>query len=430
MILPSRCRLFLSGLAVTLLGACDRPTAPQARDQIENAERGVLEGRLSLGDLHLEKLLYNSVGPYMWFPADTLTVERDGETTRYLAHVVERVYLPPSRAGGRPYVKRTLLAWDKENHRGLAFAADDSVADIVSPTRRLTAEDTPERIWRRPAFAVQSERDARDAWFGTEGRVDFGVATKVGPCSLTQGNVGARFPIMDTDPGLTTTCDDVRFTMTGATLLEKRRTPERAGFLARWTSSKMSVRFDNQSVRGTRITTQCPDEPNPRTFLAWECYTYLLFWRDQTQFAAGLGLDVTRIEQPHDQDPYVQMLTAGVGGSSVSAPVHGVACCTAYAGPAHYTVRAPDGRTLRETDVAIASDDSLLKSIYWSSMSDVRDGMRALVLIPAIRFDHSMSRWAPLIIDLTILPCPAGKRRDNVSAPGNAYPAGGCYPTR
>src|SRR5207244_11805229 len=47
--------------AVFALAACDRPTAPQARDAIEKTERAILAGGMGL-DYRVEQLLHNALG--------------------------------------------------------------------------------------------------------------------------------------------------------------------------------------------------------------------------------------------------------------------------------------------------------------------------------------------------------------------------------
>jgi hypothetical protein len=122
----------------------------------------------------------------------------------------------------------------------------------------------------------------------------------------------------------------------------------------------------------------------------------------------------------------VQLVTAGSGEGLVS-------CCGPYGGPARYALYTPDGETLRQSQAVVASDDPFLKRLSFVDMSLFRDGSRMLFLIPADRFDRSMSRATPLILDLTILPCPADMRRGNSiggsSAVGGPPSWGRCYPT-
>jgi hypothetical protein len=58
----------------------------------------------------------------------------------------------------------------------------------------------------------------------------------------------------------------------------------------------------------------------------------------------------------------------------------------------------------------------------------VREGSRTLFF--GLRLGMPHNQYTPLLLDISILPCPEGMKRDDTVFPGNAYPGGGCYPVR
>src|SRR5439155_3442067 len=145
--------------------------------------------------------------------------------------------------------------------------------------------------------------------------------------------------------------------------------------LSRLMTPRRTLRIDAQELRGTCIVTRCTDQD-----LATECFQPLAYWRDNSQFASTLGVDVSRIQRAAETNPHRhwQAIVAGSG--------EGFDCCARYPGPARYVISEPNGSVVRRGETANASTDSPLKRIDWWQFHIFREGSRTLVFLPTHRF--------------------------------------------
>jgi hypothetical protein len=420
--MPTR-RILALAAACAIAAACDQPTAPQAREEIEKTELAVLSGGPQL-DFRLGQMFADAGGPGVLATGkfnDLVTVQRDGSPVRYVGTVIERVYLPPPSVGGKPIVKRLLLAWDRESRRGLAIAADEAATVVALPTKTLLDDNSADRLWSPRAFVIQNEQNGRQAWFGTEGQVAIIPGPTVGECPFKNTDPLAYFPSLGTSSKVGSICQQLQYTVSVAATLEKRRAVDDAGLFDRFRRSHMDVRLIGQSVSGSRIVTQCPDSLDMQMFPPMECMGYVGFWRDQSLFAPSIGLDVSRLRSPpHGMgEPYYDIINDGTGKA--------FACCSQSNAAVRYAVYAPNGTLIHSAIAPRAMRDSILQKLPWLDLQIFRDGTRVLALVPGRRFDRTAGHQ-PAIIDLTIIRCPDGLVRNDTSFPGNAYPDGGCYP--
>jgi hypothetical protein len=104
-----------------------------------------------------------------------------------------------------------------------------------------------------------------------------------------------------------------------------------------------------------------------------------------------------------------------------------ITCCYNTAAYLRYTIFTPDGAVVRHVDSVQAGADSIL-GVFWLGPS-LRDGSHTLVLTDARLFDRLASQQSMRVVDLALLPCPAGtKRNDAATSKNESMLDGGCYP--
>lgn len=416
-------KLFLVALVFAAGSGCDRPTAPQVRDQIEKTQAALLTGASSIGVRLLDDAISGGLEHSNLFPHDTISLEYDGRMLSAPATVMERVYLPPPSSGAAPYVRRTMILWNRDARIGIALAADDGVVSVTWPAREVTNDASARRLWGRIGFVTQIELEHADAWFGDEGAAAIEPAERVGPCRFNDMSQSMAFLYRDGSAKDGDACNYARYRVHATARLVHRDPSSGRGMLDAWTDAHRTLRVDQQDIPGTRIVTRCPlntmdamRAPQP----IFGCLTAFNFWRSQSQFAAETGVDLgrmTALEPNATGGPYVQQWIAGSGPA--------VACCSQFRGAVRYRIMHPNGTVLARGEAGNASADSILKYVELLRPV-VRDGSRVLILTQMPLISHNP--YTPVIVDLSVLPCAEGMRRNDAPFMGNAYPDGGCYP--
>jgi hypothetical protein len=337
---------------------------------------------------------------------------------------MEHVYLPTAGSGGAPYIRRMLMAFDPDSHREFAFESDDTVSTIVSPAaytaiaRGLNGLD---KYWGNVGFAVQLEEHNAEIWVGTTGNLEIAADARTGACSHSDLSSVMGFPFIDTPAPGGDTCQEMAYQVETSATLEHRNAKGQRDLLDRLTGRHITIHVARQTVPGVRIVTQCPepDGHNMPPFIMG-CMSRENFWRAQSQFATSLGIDLNRLTKtnPSSVSIHTQHVVEGAGPALM--------CCRNYAGHVRYTVYTPRGTVVRHVDDVEAAKDTVLRELWLER--ELRGGSRTLLLMPARYFDRSASQFALHVLDLTVLPCAAGLRRNDSSFFGNAYPDGGCYP--
>jgi hypothetical protein len=329
------------------------------------------------------------------YPRDSLTIERDGHRERYIATVVEREYLPgKTSAGGRPFVRRLLIAWNAELHRGFVITTNDSVSR-VSPRALLIghSDSSSARPWERVALVDASADDGSDRWTGTTGEVRLLVGARFAACPA--GGPYARHAT-DVGPYIEwlvsyEDCGRYRYRVSVSAEAEKAASARSSNTFSRLFGHPMSIRIPEQELPGTHIVETCRNVD----WIPTACDVFN-FWRSPSDFAAIRGakvpLDFNKLE-PIDQYAGVFHQTVSPG----SGPL--VRCCGFYDGPVKYTMYSPTGRVLMEATLPNARADTLHKFVR-SIDALVRYGSRTLYYFRAIPYR------SPAILDLTLLPCP------------------------
>lgn len=403
-----------------LAAACDRPTAPQVRDAVEKAQTEILSGFFQSRSAEQYLRIEYALERTNWYPKGMIEIERSGRPERYVATVMERVYLPPAVSGAAPYVRRMLIAWDSEAHRGIVLASDDSDATITFPTQALLEPTNPARLWQKVAFATQIESGARDAWYASEGALMFRLGPVAGPCTRLKYGGDFGFAFGEGDTKKADTCQEVTYRVSAAAVLEHRSPDTGPGVLDRWTTSKVNLRLPEATVPGIRIITQCPEWDGKSIEMVRGCMNAFDFWRDQAQFAPELGVDLSRMTSTGlDRGMFIQHWIVGYGPA--------FPCCVRLVNaPVRYTISTPNGTILRKVETNDAGKDTVLMKIDFLQDNVVREGSRTLFF--GLRLGMAHNQYTPLLLDISILPCPSGMKRDDTSFPGNAYPSGACYP--
>jgi hypothetical protein len=179
--------------------------------------------------------------------------------------------------------------------------------------------------------------------------------------------------------------------------------------------------MDAQTVPGLRVVTQCPDDFGPGMgsgIPIVQCMNRQNFWRSQSQFIRDLGIDVSALRRGGPFGDFVQTVTLGDGPA--------IDCCMHFDAQVRYTIFTPSGSIVRHVESAAFRKDSGLVRLELGPT--IRNNSRHLILAPARQFDRKANHYDMYVIDLTVLPCAPGMKRNDTSMMGNAYPDGACYP--
>ena len=390
-------RLAIAAALLTTIGACDRPTAPDTR-AVPPAAPATSSGPLTPDGypLHRSALLDRFVQVLAWnhiYPRDSLTVIVDGREERFIATVIEHVdEPPPSMRGARPYVQRTLMAWNHALNRGIIMTSEDAVATVAFPDFASRADEKKARLWQSLAVVNVTNEDGGDGWTGSEGELRFVDGPHTDSCPeyldipKNKTGDGWRYGFGYDD------CDRRSYRVSGFGELQKASSSHAATGLARWFTKAESFRIPDQELPGTRIVVRCPAVSVGAIPLRCDLFS---FFRAREQFAAQFGgqfsLDLQHLNGTDDlPTAYYQQLVAGRGAGF---PLFG-----GYLGPVKYTVYAPDGTMLETATVASAAHDTLLRNLVVPDPI-VRYASRNIFFVA------HFGQYQPAIVDLTLLPC-------------------------
>jgi len=347
-----------------------------------------------------------------------LEIQRDGRREQYLATVMERVYLPVAKSGGRPFVRRMLIAWDSIEQRGFALASDDSISTIVPPTAETTNPLAPRHLWQQLGFATELAQGRSDAWVGAEGTLELRSGPIGEPCAWPKTGAYVGFPFVESSPGSSDDCRQARFSVRASAMLEHRDDGGDPSLLDRLTRRRVSLYVGEQELPGLRIVTHCQEPSASNKPFVLLCVDQEVFWRDRSQFAARLGLDFGRMRVSELTRFYYQ---------EPEGPGPLITCCYHIPAIVQYTVFAADGAVIRHVDSIPVGTDSIIGD-FWLGPS-LREGSHTRVLVRGPFFDRSASQHTLRVVDLALLPCPEGTKRNNAATSKSAWMLdGGCYP--
>lgn len=417
--MPIHRRVIAAAIAgVVAIVACDSPTAPQVRDAVEKVQHDLFLAPNGFGG-DVRRMILSGVRQTRYFPVGLLEIERNGHREQYLATLMERVYLPVAGSGGAPYVRRTLMAWDSVTRRGFALASDDSVSAIVRPTNEAMVETSPAHLFGRLGFVTYFEDGSVGGWVGSEGALTFNAGPATGPCTIRSApEPGA--PLYDPWGRHHETCEQVQFHVSTNAILEHRNPDGERSLFDRLAGRQNALHIVSQDVPGVRIVTQCiePNETNWQDVLVPGCTNRFAFWRNPSVFATSLGVEFGRIRALQDQRFYAQSV---VDGSGPEIPLR------QFSGMVRYSVFTPSGRVVFSADSAVPAKDTILSNVF-SFDPNVRDGSRTLVFMSSRYFVRSSSQFGLHVVDVTVLPCPAGTRRYEAFVQGHQLADGHCVP--
>jgi hypothetical protein len=377
---------------------CERPTAPQVRDGVEKGEVGLLSGNTQMMQASLRAFTDIAVqfgyGGNPDVPRDSITITRRGSEKRMGATVVERMYLPPARSGGRPFVRRSVFAWSNEGTDArmrvhlLMLLSNDTVSSIDVPN----IDNVEFRRSKPMGFAIALDPGNRGTWFGTAGQLRVSAGDRVGDCPYVGkfSEYSTGFAELQ-NPTLQFTCEKRRYAVSVSGMLE-RGDPNDNSIVDRLVPETDAMEMSVQQIPGVRFITQCIDGPDASKN-APGCWDYLDFWRESSQFASELGVDVAAMQRIRPGDGYVcQVVSSGTG------PDLGMG-----AGVVRYRVYTPQGQILGSRDRSTVETDSLLRRIPVNDIPH-RAGSRVLIIIPASYLQSGAGAYAVVVADVTFLP--------------------------
>lgn len=354
-------RLLKLAVGAWLLAACERPTAPEARDIARSVEQ-----KLARGDLRgVQEMFwtFGRAGRFWGGPKSNiapLAITRDGRTEEVNGVVVEEVFVPHDGVG-KPLVRRTLAGWPDD----LEFAV--YVASEAGPFRSPAPPHG--RRSNVPANNVMvHRRDTLRTWIaqGAVVRIDEPVIER--RCDGLRDSLSTVL----TD---TVTCHIGLYQVAVRSELLAR--PDHESRLRRGLARVHQLVIAPQQMPGVRFTTQCSAEPGMREPL--ECLDPFLFWRDNDQYAPSLGIDVARFEPTSN----------GTGAWYVERSQN------SDPGPAWitgWTVHTPDGRLVEQGTVDSAGVATPPRNFEeWGHLGHRGVGLMPRYIAPARALDPDAS---------------------------------------
>ena len=336
-----RCRLLL---LLALLAACEHPTAPQTRSNVETAEAKMVSGdymQLQSGISSLfEQASYYAApaGGGRYVPSDWTPVIRNGLHEAYRTTLVERVYVPPRGTGALTYSRFSVLAWTPADERGVArklvvMFAGDSLSHVTPPAKASIAGFADTR--GKPGYVLTADAADRRAWYGTDGDILIRTGPRTDDCPYDGMKRHASAIVelqMDSTGGLL--CETRRYDVRMAAFIE-RGDPARRDIVSRIRPIRETLRMSESTIPGVRIVTRCTAKLD---LTATGCFDYWSFWRSSAQFDSTLGVDLDRMR--YDGSQLVQVVDSGTGPDY--REVRG-----GYDVPLSYVIHSYEGRVLR-----------------------------------------------------------------------------------
>lgn len=325
-------------LVLIAFSACERVTAPQARDSAIALTRRMERGDWQLAVSFLENA--HSALAY-WSTRPVIDVARDGMPEGVRALVIEQVVVPRA-PGGRARVRRTLLAWP-ENHRFYVHAEAPRLPVRVTSWEH---DEQSGRLWPSPRFMQVRATTSSETWQSRSGFIDIGDGIKDRDCPLDQQS--------ERRDRERVTCEFVLYPvqLNGEFVSEadvSEKVPERY-------MRRHSLDLPRQSVPGVRFTTYCaetpetpatPATPRARGNASDNCLQNWAFWADNGLYDPSLGVNVDEMVLLRGGYPYRKVI-AGITVQPGNSPREDMR------GPQiiRWTFFAPDGKVV-ERDSAI-----------------------------------------------------------------------------
>lgn len=389
-----------------MIGACERVTAPEARNAASKAERELARGNLAAFFSIATRMgnLGNVIAGHRAARNNGLAVWRDGQSVVVNAYVVENVYIPPP-GFGKPIVHRALAAWPDTRDFALAVIAERHPSDLRPDT---TADHYPGGIEHLPdphpeAFARVHFANPDHRWIPRSGTVTIGDPAVDRRCDTTFGGPDVEgFPRrMHENVTCALALFEVRMEGDFTRVIDLRNP------LLRSAAPLHRLAIASQRVPGIRFVTSCVEPPRepaahftgPLAEVFHGCwYSWPRFWRDNDLFAPNLNVDVTAMSR---------------FGSSYGAGLYGrfmLSDSTKPRGPhVRWTLHRPDGSQFGSgsfvqtyPDPAHAPDEEdrhadVVRRLVASVGGDAMQG-RVQVLVPAYLLDTDASRYAILVL--------------------------------
>jgi len=314
--------------------ACERRSAPQARDaaidaarELEASSPGTL-GWWTLLDRGIPLSLYSDSAPR------ALEIDRDGRTEAVRGFVLENTFVPPAGLG-TPRTRRTFVAWP-DAHTYYVLGMSELNPSPVEPMRSFDEQTN----WYRPrAFLTLRKASVADGWVARSGsfQADTAVWSRECPDQFIRAE---RAEHADTTDRVTCELGLFPVTIDGTFVLQRDDTARTEDLRKSW----HRLRVPTQLVPGVRFTTYCADvSPAGRDRLPgndrnWCLANHAAFWRDQHLFDRSV-VEVTQMSNDSVRLPY-RRIVAGLGHLDDARWVY------------RWTFRAPNGRLL-EHDSAV-----------------------------------------------------------------------------
>lgn len=375
-----------------LLCACREPTAPEAREIVRSVEKRIVQGDPYA--LSTILMFMGTVGQVHGMPMaqnEALEIVRDGMPSAINGFVVEEILLAP-RGIGKPLVRRSVIGWpNAQNFLVYAFS------DAHPGTLRPPTESEPHQSFSN--LLLQLPGDTLGSWVPQSGTVDIGEATIDRECGQEK-----QIPSVP-HPAERVQCHFAMFEVAvrGELLtLGDHRNPALRSF-----QHRHRLEVPRQRLPGIRFVTTCAERPDLPDLEEFDCLEPVRFWRDNTQYAPVLGVDIAQMELARLPQSRWRAWAQGREISGVATvprwytrEERGTGARPPSATAIRWTMHAPDGRLI-ESGVSTPDDESgsrrnFLQTDYFRQLAtDVR---RVQLIVPAQDFDPAASPYMVSVI--------------------------------
>jgi hypothetical protein len=361
-----------------MLAACREPTAPEARNIARSVEK-----RFAAGDLrgvHEMFMFMGGAGDAWSLPQaqnEALHIVRDGAPQIINGFVFEEILVPPGGIG-KPLIRRSIAGWPKD-YEFAVFAFTDS-----SPG---TARPHPENWAFEPHQAatnmfVHIRGDSLRSWVQDAGIVDIGDAVIDRECGAHRALASTRGSLPER-----VTCHFALFDVAvqGA-FLTRADQKNRA---LRSFQHRHRLEIPRQRVPGIRFVTTCPGRPDLPDQEDFDCMNPIRFWRDNSQYAPALGIDVASMENMGGYPAKVERWPDGKEHDRTRV---------------RWTIHTPEGTLIEEgsrgADGVAVPDRDVEGSFAASIPVNVR---RMKAIVPARSFNPNASPYGVAVLHVEFL---------------------------
>jgi hypothetical protein len=367
------------GLSLLLAG-CREPTAPEARSIARSVQAKITKGDFS--DLSDVFMFMGTIGSAYWMPMaqnEALQIMRDGIPLAVNGFVVEEVLVAPGNIG-KPLVRRSLVGWPtSEEFAVMAFT------DIHPGTLRPLSEDWGQQPHQSfTTLRLQIPGDSLASWVPYSGTVDIGDATIDREC-------GTKDPV----PQLPHAAERVQchFALFEVAVHGELITlADQMNPLLRSFQRRHRLYIPRQRLPGIRFVTTCAERPDMPDLEEFDCQQPIRFWRDNSQYAPSLGIDVATTRRISGNGAWLTRMEKWSDGTEHDQS------------RVRWIVHAPDGRLVesgsRTADETMSPD----RVADWLSALNVLPDVRLVqAIVPAQLIDRNGSPYEVRILDLEVL---------------------------